>query len=119
MILNLETHIPTLSIKTLMNAIKSIVVLIGILIFVGCSATQTQEANREIRFNVAGMYCDGCVKAIDQRLNKLDGASNVSVTLQDSLVIATFPESKIPSDQELSKMLDEMGYTLVNKEIIQ
>jgi len=88
----------------------------SLLLFAGCSVDTEPEITREIKFNVAGMYCDGCVKAIDQRMNKLEGAQNVKVSLVDSLVIATFPESKVPNDEELSSMLEEMGYTYVKQQ---
>lgn len=92
------------------------ILLTSLLLLAGCSSDTEPEITREIKFNVAGMYCDGCVKAIDQRMNKFEGAQNVSVTLVDSSVIASFPESKVPSDEELSAMLEEMGYTYVKQE---
>lgn len=96
---------------------KSIaIIVVSLLLFSACSAQPEPEITREIKFNVAGMYCDGCVTAIDQRMKKFEGAENVSVTLADSTVIATFPESKVPSDEELTKMLEEMGYSYVKQE---
>lgn len=92
------------------------VLLTSLLMFAACSSNQEPEITREIRFNVAGMYCDGCVKAIDQRMNKFEGVQHVSVTLEDSTVIATFPESKVPNDKELSDMLEEMGYSYIKLE---
>lgn len=91
-------------------------VVISLLFLFSCTSNPEVETTREIKFNVAGMYCDGCVKAIDQRMNSFEGAENVSVTLADSTVIATFPESKVPSDEELSAMLEEMGYSYVKQE---
>jgi copper chaperone CopZ len=67
----------------------------------------------EVSFNVVGMYCDGCVKAIGDRMKKIDGATDVRVTLKDSLVVFKIPGDKIPSDTELSAMLEELGYSLV------
>lgn len=90
--------------------------IIVFFMFSGCINQSEPEAIREIKFNVAGMYCDGCVKAIDQRMNSFEGSQNVSVTLEDSTVFATFPESKIPSDEELETMLEEMGYTYIKQE---
>jgi copper chaperone CopZ len=96
---------------------KPIVILVSLLLlFTACSTDSEPEVTREIKFNVAGMYCDGCVKAIDQRMKKFEGAENVSVTLADSSVIATFPESKVPSDEDLIKMLEEMGYSYIKQE---
>jgi copper chaperone CopZ len=96
---------------------KTLFVLIAVLVMLsGCSIQSEPVATREIKFNVAGMYCDGCVKAIDQRMNRFEGAQNVSVTLEDSTVIATFPESKIPSDEELQTMLEDMGYSYIKPE---
>lgn len=96
---------------------KTLFILISALLMLSGCANQTEpEATREIKFNVAGMYCDGCVKAIDQRMNSFEGAQNVSVTLEDSTVIATFPESKVPSDEQLQTMLKEMGYSYVKPE---
>jgi len=69
----------------------------------------------EVSFNVVGMYCDGCVKAIGERMKKIDGATDVTVTLKDSLVVFNIPGNKIPSDTELSAMLEELGYSLVTE----
>lgn len=99
---------------------KTIALFVTSLILVtACSSDTVPEITREIKFNVSGMYCDGCVKAIDQRMTKFEGAQNVSVTLADSTVIATFPESNVPSDEELQAMLEEMGYSYVKLEEIE
>ena len=93
---------------------RSILLLsLTILLLSACSAPQSESPAREIKFNVAGMYCDGCVKAITDHMSKLDGASEVHVTLHDSLVSATFPENKIPSETELIELMELLGYTYI------
>lgn len=92
---------------------SAITFLLALLFVLGCSPEAPDVQKREISFHVAGMYCAGCVAAITDKMQKLDGAEDVRVTLEDSLVVASFPENKIPSQEELSTLLEELGYTLV------
>lgn len=78
-----------------------------------CTAPEPDSPAREIKFHVAGMYCDGCVTAITDHMSKLDGAMDVHVSLDDSLVTATFPGNKIPTETELSELMVLLGYTYI------
>jgi hypothetical protein len=46
-------------------------------------------------------------------MKKIDGATDVKVTLRDSLVVFNIPQNKVPTSEELSAMLVELGYEMV------
>lgn len=85
------------------------------ILFTGCTQNEPDLPVEEVSFHVAGMYCDGCVKSISDKMKKIDGATDVRVTLKDSLVVFNIPKNKIPADNELAEMLEELGYELVTE----
>ena len=95
---------------------KNILTILIALFLVGCTTEPQNVPKKEISFHVAGMYCDGCVTAITDRMSKLEGAEDVMVTLDDSLVVVKFPENKIPSDETLTTLIEELGYQIVLEE---
>ena len=95
---------------------KNILTILIALFLVGCATEPQNVPKKEISFHVAGMYCDGCVTAITDRMSKLEGAEDVMVTLDDSLVVVKFPENKIPSDETLTTLIEELGYQIVLEE---
>jgi copper chaperone CopZ len=95
---------------------KNVLTLLIALFFIGCASDPQDVPKKEISFHVAGMYCEGCVTAITDRVSKLDGAEDVMVTLDDSLVVVKFPEDKMPSDETLSALIEELGYQIVLEE---
>lgn len=84
-----------------------------IVLLAACTTPEPDAPAREIKFHVAGMYCDGCVSAITDHMGKLDGAMEIHVSLDDSLVTARFPGNKIPSSEELSELMELLGYTYI------
>jgi copper chaperone CopZ len=91
----------------------SFLILFALIGLSSCSKDVKDIPMEEVSFNVVGMYCDGCVKAIGDRIKKIEGASDVKVTLRDSLVVFSVPQNKVPTSGELSDMLVELGYELV------
>jgi copper chaperone CopZ len=86
-------------------------------LFAVVACTQTDEVEiRQIVFNVEGMYCAGCVGAITNEIQRIDGVSNVSVSLEDSLVVFNVPSNKMPSDESLRKTIEDLGYIVHFKE---
>jgi copper chaperone CopZ len=83
--------------------------IISVLLVAACSNSEEPET-RQIVFNVEGMYCAGCVGAITNEIQRIDGASNISVTLDDSLVVFDIPSNKIPDQQTLRKAIEDLGY---------
>ena len=100
----------------IINTMKNILTILIALFLVGCATEPQNVPKKEISFHVAGMYCDGCVTAITDRMSKLEGAEDVMVTLDDSLVVVKFPENKIPSDETLTTLIEELGYQIVLEE---
>lgn len=93
----------------------SLLFLFVLIVFSSCAKDTEEIPVEQISFHVVGMYCDGCVKAIGDRMKKIEGATDVKVTLRDSLVIFNVPQNKVPSSDEISDMLIELGYQLVTE----
>jgi copper chaperone CopZ len=91
----------------------SFLLLLSFFVAFSCTKEIEEVPVQEVSFNVVGMYCDGCVKAIGDRMKKIDGATDVKVTLRDSLVVFNIPQNKVPTSEELSAMLVELGYEMV------
>lgn len=79
-------------------------------VLIHCSS-QPEVPLEEVRFHVSGMYCEGCVLAVTVELERLDEVRDVRVTLEDSLIVFTVPQNRIPTNQHLSEIIEELGYT--------
>jgi copper chaperone len=89
-----------------------ILLILVLSLFAACTG-EPELPVEEIRFHVSGMYCDGCVKAVTVELERLDGLSDVQVSLEDSSVVFKAPQNKIPTNQQLSELMEELGYTAI------
>ncbi len=62
-------------------------------------------------YEVSGMTCEHCVRAVSEEVSKLEGVRNVEVELSSGQVTVT---STQPVDaQALAAAVDEAGYELV------
>lgn len=59
------------------------------------------------------MYCEGCVLAVETELQQIDGVTDVQVTLADSTVRFKVAQNKIPTNRELSDLMNELGYVAI------
>jgi len=63
---------------------------------------------------VEGMSCDHCIHAVTEELVKIDGVSNVNVTINsDGPSQVNFDAESAISVADLAAAIDEAGYTLV------
>lgn len=62
------------------------------------------------KFNVYGMTCTNCVLAVEKSLKKLDGITNVSISLLDKSAIVDFDETII-SISEIIRAITRAGYS--------
>jgi copper chaperone len=94
-----------------MNTKLSYVVAVLLTAFglIACSSAEEHDI-RQVVFTVEGMYCEGCVGAVTNEIQRIDGATNISVTLDDSLVVFSVPSNKMPSDEALRKAIEDLGY---------
>lgn len=90
------------------------IILALTLLITACSGDK--EINipvEEVKFTVSGMYCDGCVKAVEVELKRIDGLTDIVVSLDDSTVTFKAKQNKIPTNRELSDIVEELGYTAI------
>lgn len=63
-------------------------------------------------YNVTGMTCEHCVRAVSQEFSKLDGVTSVDVDLASGAVTVVSDE---PLDAgRIRAAVDEAGYSLVD-----
>jgi len=64
----------------------------------------------EIVYNIDNMKCDGCVKSVTEGIQKLNGVSNVVVSLINSSI--TFESESEDNTNEVKLKLIELGYPI-------
>ncbi len=74
----------------------------------------TNEATTQVRLEVHGMHCEGCVSAITKALGEREGVVAKEVSLADSLATVTIDPRKVtPAD--LKSLIEDLGYTVGEK----
>jgi copper chaperone len=63
-------------------------------------------------FDVVGMTCDHCVRAVGQEIRKIDGVDAVDVDLVSGLVTVTSSDGV--DSATVAAAVDEAGYELAN-----
>lgn len=61
------------------------------------------------RFDITGMGCAMCVKAVEKAVNALEGISEVNVSLVDNSMSVQFDESVLDSDKIINAV-EAAGY---------
>lgn len=64
---------------------------------------------QNITFNVQGMSCGHCVKAIEGSVGVLEGVNEINVKLDEALVNVSFDESKVTL-ATIKETIEEQGY---------
>ncbi|HVW41949.1 MAG TPA: heavy-metal-associated domain-containing protein [Amycolatopsis sp.] len=62
----------------------------------------------ETVYNVTGMTCEHCVKAVTEEVGRIDGVQSVAVDLPTGAV--TVVSSVTPSEDAIRAAVDEAGY---------
>lgn len=63
-------------------------------------------------FNVEGMSCGHCEKAVTNAINELNGVSNTEVSLKDKTVTVKY-DSDLVSEGSLIEAIEDAGYDVV------
>ena len=71
-------------------------------------------AGQVVTVAVNGMVCDFCARAIEKVFNKNQAIETVEVNLDDKQIVANLKENAILSDEEITKMVNDSGYALVD-----
>jgi copper chaperone len=61
---------------------------------------------------VEGMSCNHCINAIEGSVGKLQGVSNVKVTLDEGKVEVSYDDRKVTID-EMKHAIEDQGYDVV------
>jgi Cu+-exporting ATPase len=87
-----------------MARLPLIVIALATLFAAGCDGNartpvaSTSVATTELRFDVEGMTCDGCVQFIESRIGRIDGVAGCEVSLDEgSAVVLARDESVAPA----------------------
>lgn len=66
--------------------------------------------------SVEGMMCQNCVKHVKKALEAIEGASDVSVSLEDKKAVVSVPETV--TDEMLKAAVTEEGYEVTGIQTI-
>ncbi len=69
-----------------------------------------EEANMKKTVKIKGMMCEHCVMHVKDALSKINGISNVEVSLKEKQ--ATFDAKDVP-DEEISQAIENAGYKVI------
>ena len=75
---------------------------------------ELEKERSVMKIKVEGMMCMHCVAHVKSALEKLDGVTNVNVTLETGL--AEITTSKEISDEQIKTAIEDSGYKVVNIE---
>ena len=70
-----------------------------------------EEPNMTKELKIEGMMCKHCVKHVNDALSKMDGVTNVVVSLEDNKADVTMDHEI--SMEEFKKVITDAGYELV------
>ncbi|WP_031442536.1 cation transporter [Arenibacter algicola] len=66
-----------------------------------------------VKLNVEGMVCSGCEENINHSVNKINGVTNVTTSLERGTSIVEFDTTKTNVD-EIKKVIQSKGYLITN-----
>lgn len=59
------------------------------------STVETVAKTVELRFDVEGMTCDGCVNAINETVKRMDGVVDCQASLEKNAAVVTVTDSSL------------------------
>lgn len=71
----------------------------------------------EVKQTVFGMDCAPCAYALENRMNKLEGVTSASVSLNDGLLTAELAEENTLTLRQIRKSVEESGFSPREAEI--
>ncbi len=102
---------------------KHVTLILGLcLILIGCQTKSTDKSNNafqqvpvsSVSFQVEGMTCQGCEKAIEKAVQKLPGVKTVKASHAEKNTVVEFTENEI-SQSELAEAIKKTGYKVIEK----
>ncbi|GAA0740256.1 heavy metal translocating P-type ATPase [Clostridium oceanicum] len=68
-------------------------------------------------FNIEGMTCTACSKAVERATRKLDGVKNSNVNFASEKLTITFDPTRI-NNSDIKKSVEKAGYKLLEEELV-
>jgi len=75
-----------------------------------------QEKTKKIVFNIGGMTCVNCARAIEKRLSKLNGVTNATVVLAAEKAIIEY-NPDVVDQKAIEDAITEVGYQVIHEKI--
>lgn len=75
------------------------------------------KLNRETitkKLSIDGLHCNGCAKRVESAFLKHKTVKDIKVSFEDKSAILTL--KKEMSKDEISKIIEDLGFTLINVE---
>ncbi|MDR2529184.1 MAG: copper chaperone CopZ [Synergistaceae bacterium] len=71
------------------------------------------ETKQTKTFNVEGMSCAHCVKAVTNAVKSLEGVKSVNVTLESKTAVVEFDAATV-TEARIKEEIEEQGYEVKN-----
>ena len=75
---------------------------------------QQSEVRKYLKIEVKGLVCPFCAYGLEKKLKKVEGAKDVYVSLENGYATFSVPADKIPSKENLKKLVANAGFEAGN-----
>ena len=82
--------------------------LLSVVALTGLAAPSSAET-KTVALDVPSMYCEACPITVKKALTKVEGVSQVDVTLEKREAVVTFDDARADT-QKLTKATEDAGY---------
>jgi copper chaperone CopZ len=97
---------------------RIIIKVVALLLFVASSLslkasnqiTVNDDSKTYIKIWVDGMACPFCAYGLEKKIKKIDGADNLFVEINEGFISFSIKSDKIPSEEDLKKIVKEAGF---------
>jgi mercuric ion binding protein len=72
-------------------------------------------AGTQYQMRVDGLACPYCAYGIEKKLNAIDGVEKIDIDLENGLVIVNVVEGVKLSDEQMTQLFNDAGFTYRNK----
>lgn len=76
------------------------------------ASANTSVPKGAVEVDVNGLVCDFCARALEKVFSKKDEVDSIKVDLNNKLITIYFKEGKKLSDEEITQLISDSGYTV-------
>lgn len=99
---------------------KIILVLIVVFNMLAASANggglAIERSGSQIELHLLGIVCDFCARALEKVFGRQEEVKSISVDLDTNIMIVNLKQGQNLSDQQLTKLIEDSGYKIEEKE---